>query len=80
MRPSRERCNHVLDAKVEIELPCRDILRVVPILIRQGEPDLNDLEQVDIASHRLVMVVRGCLEGAYWTSHNAWKFGVLRLA
>ena len=48
----------VLRAELEIELPCRYLLWKVSLLIRQSEPNLDNLEEVDVTSHRLVVVVR----------------------
>ena len=62
---------------MEVELPCRDILRIVPILVCQRDADLDYLEQVDITSHRLVVVVRRGLELAYWSRNDTGEFGIL---
>ena len=52
----------VLDVKVEVELPGTGILRKVPLLVRESQPDLDRLEQVNVTPHRLVMVIRRGLE------------------
>lgn len=66
-----------LYVKVEVELPCADILGKVSFLIREGQPDLDRLEQVDVAPHRLVMVVRRGLERPDWSGNDARKFRIL---
>lgn len=73
-----ERKQHLLHAEVEVELPCRDILRIVPILVRECDADLYYLEQVDITSHRLVVVIGGRLERANRARNDTRKFGILR--
>ena len=51
-------------------------MKVVPVLVRNRQADLADLEQVNVM-HGLVMVVGGGLERPYWPSYNTWKFCVL---
>ena len=51
-----------LDVEVKVELPGADIKRKVPFLVRKSQPDLDRLEQVDIAPHRLIMIIRRGLE------------------
>ena len=63
---------------MEVELPCGHVLGVVPILVRDGQADLDDLQQVDVTPHGLVMVVGGGLERPYWPSYDARKLGVLK--
>lgn len=52
----------VLDVEVEVELPRAGILRKVPFLVREGQTNLDGLEQVDVTPQRLVVVIRGGLE------------------
>ena len=52
----------VLGVKVKVELPGANILGKTPFLVREGRPDLDRLEQVDVAPHRLVMIIRRGLE------------------
>lgn len=63
---------------MEVELPCWHILGIVSFLVRKCDAYLDDLEQVYITPHRLVMIVGGCLEGTYWSCHNSRKFSVLK--
>lgn len=70
---------YVLDAEREVKLPCRHVLWVIPFLICQGKPDLNDLEEVDIAPHGLIMVVWRSLEGPNRSGNNAREFCILVL-
>ena len=62
---------------MKVELPGADILWEVPFLVRESQPDLVRLEQVDVAPHRLVMVIRRGLERADWASDDAWKLRIL---
>jgi hypothetical protein len=68
---------YALDAKVKVKLPCRHLLRVVTVLVGEGESYLDDFEQVHVTSHRLVVVVGRSLKSAYWTRHDSRKFCVL---
>ena len=70
----------VLDVKVEVELPGANILREVSLLVCKGQPNLDRLEEVDVAPHRLVMVIRRGLERADWAGNNARKFRILLYA
>ena len=49
----------------------------VALLVRERESDLDDLEEVDITPHGLVVVVRRRLEAPYRSRHDSWKLGVL---
>ena len=75
--PREALAHHSLDAKMKIELPGRHVLRVVAVLVGKGESNLDDLEQVHVTAHRLIVVVRRCLEAAYWTRDDARELGVL---
>lgn len=65
------------DAELEVELPRRDILRKVPFLVCECDPDLNEFQEVDITSHGLVVVVRGGLETTDRPCNNSWELSVL---
>jgi len=52
----------VLDVKVKVKLPGTDILRKASFLVREGQPDLDRLEQVYVTPHRLVVIIRRGLE------------------
>jgi hypothetical protein len=68
---------HTPKAKLEVELPCRAVLWTLTILVRQGDPHLDDLQEIDITSHRLIMVLRGGFERANGSRYDAREFGVL---
>ena len=55
---------YVLCTELEVELPGGDVLWEVAILSRQSNTDLDDLQEVHITPHGLVMIVGGCLEGS----------------
>ncbi len=69
--------SNLLYAKMKIELPSRHILRVVAVFVGKGESNLDDLEQVHVTAHGLIVVVRRRLEAAYWTRYDSRKLGVL---
>lgn len=47
----------ILDTEVKVKLPCRCFLGVVPFLVCECNPNLDNLEKVDITSHSLIVVV-----------------------
>ena len=75
--PREAQAHHSLDAKMKIELPGRHVLRVVAVLVGKGESNLDDLEQVHVTAHRLIVVVRRRLEAAYRTRDDARELGIL---
>lgn len=78
---NRSRTERILrQVKVEVELPRAYFLRQVPIRVAERQPNLDDLKQVDVTSHRLVVVVRGCTKSAYWSRHDTGELCVLRTA
>jgi hypothetical protein len=56
-KQSKMERKHTLDAEMKIELPCRHVLRVVAVFVGKREADLDDLEQVHVTAHRLIVVV-----------------------
>ena len=48
---------YVLCTELEVELPCGHVCGEGAILVGQCETDLDNLEEVDITSHCLVVVV-----------------------
>lgn len=52
-----ETASYVPDAKVEIELPRRDVLREITFLVCERDADLDELEEIDVATHGLVVIV-----------------------
>lgn len=67
---------HSLEAKLEIELPTTHF-RHVPRLVRKRYPQLNDLEQIHVTSHRLEMIIGTCSECTDRSCDDAREFGVL---
>lgn len=70
---------YALWGESEVELPSRYLLWEVSLLIRQSKPDLDNLEQVDVTPHGLVMIVRRRLERAYRPCDDSRKLRVLRI-
>jgi hypothetical protein len=62
---------------MKIELPGGHVLRVVAVFVGKGEANLDDLEQVHVTAHRLIVVVWRRLEAAYWTRDDTGELGVL---
>ena len=62
---------------MKVELPSADVGWVVPIRVGERYAHLDNLEQVNVTSHRLIHVVVRRGEAADWTSDDAWKLGVL---
>ena len=48
---------YLLYAKMKIKLPGRRLLRVVAVFVGKGESNLDDLEQVHVTAHGLIVVV-----------------------
>lgn len=48
---------YIPDAKLEVKLPCRDVLRKVAFFVREGNANLDELQEIDVASHCLVVIV-----------------------
>lgn len=62
----------------EVELPCADVGRVFAGLVREGNANLDDLEEVDVTAHGLVMVVAWRAKRAYGPRNDAGELGVLQ--
>lgn len=75
--PSQALHYNSLDVELEIELPSTNPRRKLTIFIGEGEAQLDDPEQVDVAPEGLVMVVAGAAEGAYRPSDYAGELRVL---
>ena len=63
---------------MEVELPCTRFW-CISLGVRKGDANLDQLEQVNIATHCLVVKVRLGFEWTYGTSYNTRKFCVLHL-
>jgi hypothetical protein len=66
-----------LDAKREVELPRADSWCQLAVLVRKGDTELNDPEQVDVTPEGLVVVVARATEGSDRTGDDARELGVL---
>jgi hypothetical protein len=42
---------------MKVELPGRHLLRVVAVFVGEREADLDDLEEVHVTAHRLIVVI-----------------------
>lgn len=62
---------------MKVELPCAYVGRMVPVSIGEGEANLDDFEQVNVASHSLIQIVGGCSKIPNGPSDDARKLCVL---
>ena len=65
------------EVEFEVELPRRRAGGVVPVLVHEREPELDDLQEVDVAAQQLVLVVHGAAELANRSDHHTREFCVL---
>ncbi len=71
-------CAHVVvDAEAKVELPCADLGGKIAVLVAERDAQLDELEQIDVASQCLVVVVRRAFECAYWPRDDTGELGVL---
>lgn len=68
---------HKPKTKFEIELPSRIILRIVTIFVCECDTNLNELKELNIASHCLIMIIRGCFKCSNGTRYYPRKLGIL---
>ena len=54
---SHERVKSVLEAELEVELPCTSAERIVALRIGERQTKLNDLQQINVAAKSLVVIV-----------------------
>jgi hypothetical protein len=69
--------HHSPGTEPKIELPGADLGRVVPVFIAECDAQLDQLEQIDITSKRLIVVVRRAFEGSDWSRYYSRKLSVL---
>ena len=67
-----------LQGEFEVELEGADARGQLALLVAEGEPDLNELQKVDVGSQRLIVKVGGRLEGADGAGDDPWELCVLR--
>ena len=66
-----------LYAEAEVELPGADARCEFAAFVGEGEAELDDAEEVDVAPERLVVVVARASEGPDRSCDDAWELGVL---
>ena len=49
---------NALRVEVEVKLPCVPLRGYLPIGIGQGDSELDELQDINVAAHRLVMIIR----------------------
>jgi hypothetical protein len=60
-------------SRPEVELPGGDALRHVSPAVQEGQPQLDDLEQVHVAAQQLVLVVGARLEVSDWPTTDYYS-------
>lgn len=66
----------LLDVEMKIELKRRRLAGYTTLLVHKSEPELNDLEQVDIAFQTLILILSSLKIAAYF-SYYAREFCIL---
>lgn len=69
--------NHSREVKLKIKLPRCGAGRIVSIFVHEGEAELDDLQEVDVAPEQLVLVVHCAAELADGPDHHSRKLCVL---
>eukprot|EP00308_Calcidiscus_leptoporus_P025129 CAMPEP_0119376206 /NCGR_PEP_ID=MMETSP1334-20130426/39513_1 /TAXON_ID=127549 /ORGANISM="Calcidiscus leptoporus, Strain RCC1130" /LENGTH=341 /DNA_ID=CAMNT_0007394727 /DNA_START=40 /DNA_END=1065 /DNA_ORIENTATION=+ len=72
------RVDVVVEGELEVELVRAHIWRELAVLIAQREAELDDLQEIDVATDRLVVKVRGRLEVANRPRNHTGELGVHR--
>lgn len=62
--------------EVKVKLPGA-VLSHGTIVVYKSDSQLYKLENIDVTSHRLIVVVCGCLELANRPRNNSWKLAIL---
>lgn len=76
--PHRDKSKvYTLFIELEVKLPSRALWWVMTLLISQCDSHLDDLQKIDVAPHRLVMVFRRRLERTNRPRYDAREFGIL---
>ena len=70
------RIHIVIEVEAKVELPNAFPFGLSPILITQCESELNDLQEVDVATQGLIMIIRRGFESADRSSNDPREFGI----
>lgn len=68
---------HSREVELKIKLPRCGAGRIVSIFVHEGEAELDDLQEVDVAPEQLVLVVHCAAELADGPDHHSRKLCVL---
>lgn len=71
---------NVREIKLEIELPGAEAWWCLALLIKKGESQLDDLQEVNITTQQLVLVVCIASELTYWPRNHSRELCVLECA
>lgn len=66
-----------LRVEVEVKLPCVPLCGYLPLSIGQGDSELDELQDINVAAHCLVMIIRRCFKLPDRSCYYGWKFTVL---
>jgi hypothetical protein len=62
---------------VKVELPGRSVGGKIAVLVCKSDTNLDDFEQIDIAAHRLIVIVAAGFKAPNWARNYSRKFGIL---
>lgn len=68
---------HLRQVELEVELPRRRARRIIPILVHEGEAQLDDLQKVHVAPEQLVLVVHRAAKLTDGSHHHPGELCVL---
>ena len=65
------------EVEFEVELPGAEAGRCLALLIKEGEPQLDDLKEVNITPQQLILVVCIASEITNWPRNHSREFRIL---
>ena len=68
---------HIREVEFEVELPRRRARRIISILVHEREPELDDLQEVDVTPQQLVLVVYCAAKLTDRSDYHSGEFCVL---
>lgn len=67
----------VLRIEVEVKLPGAPFRGYLPLSIGQSNSELDELQDVNVAAHRLIVIIRRSLKLSNRSCYYGWEFTVL---
>ena len=68
---------HSRQVELEVELPCVDSRRVLPLLVGERKAQLDDFKKINIAPQKLILVIYGASKFTDRPYNNTWELCVL---